>query len=901
MGKNKILSAVVVLLLLVTITTPKPASAYDMENHYWLKMKLAINCGFSFDQARLIAIGDWAIDVNSDTQPVKVGGGTDSSKWKWHALPTQNPDQDKSTTSPGNQEIKQRQHELFQRALDTQGTPLKLVNFGQYLHYLEDKWSHWGYTTFLGHALDVILPGVEDSDHSHTNPDFYKLMVFDSMASLGKLAKNMGINTECDTSLLPLDTYHSAPEYGQDFPWFSPQEIKRTPDPQKFRDSVSSQLDTWKKSKLVNDNIQISKDQGAQAVAENIIKEIASETGLTVQYVQDQGAFMKVPFDKNGTTTISLPNDTKAALEVIKNYNSNTQTAAVPSWIKNNAKWWSEGQIDDKTFATGIGYLINQGIINANVIASPDSSVVVSDQIQIPTWVKNNAKWWSEGQIGQSDFVLGIQYMVNNDIISFAPVQKIIQNQPIVTNSNLKLRIVDPQGNALDATVQITGNGRNIQTLTDRDGYIDVTLRDGNYDVQIDSQSYPRMISTVQVHGDTIQTITMGESQQSQSTLQGAPDFTVSIDPDVASVEQDLGTYSQSWVNIDSTIQFPNQVKVDISVEPSGVGVTAHGADYSEVQYPGNLQKLQSDGMYHLEDLLYVQVDPYTPPGTYLVHVAVSSDLGQGVVTKTSTLTVNVTPPKTFSVSVYPNVLTIVQGGSVTTDVTATATAPLSHTLYLTFERGSDLNSGLKGSFPGSPIGIDPQSNYRGGWPISPTPGAPVTQTLTITADSNAPLGKHTMWVSAHTAITLDTGDLHSSNMYVPVIVNVIAPNAGQQTVLQAPPLSTPQQPAPLSTPQISADQSSVSFTHTIGVTACPEPIAIINLKSNQPGTWSVISSPSWTNVSINNNSATINFNCQLSQYTTQSLSGDVEFLFTGNNGKVNSLAVSISGQVYQH
>ena len=35
----------------------------------------------------------------------------------------------------------------------------------------------------------------------------------------------------------------------------------------------------------------------------------------------------------------------------------------IPDWIKTNAKWWADGQVDDKTFATGIEYLIKIGII----------------------------------------------------------------------------------------------------------------------------------------------------------------------------------------------------------------------------------------------------------------------------------------------------------------------------------------------------------------------------------------------------------------------------------------------------------------------------------------------------------------------------------------------------------
>ena len=36
----------------------------------------------------------------------------------------------------------------------------------------------------------------------------------------------------------------------------------------------------------------------------------------------------------------------------------------VPEWIRNNAKWWSENAIDDNSFVSGIQYLIKKGIMN---------------------------------------------------------------------------------------------------------------------------------------------------------------------------------------------------------------------------------------------------------------------------------------------------------------------------------------------------------------------------------------------------------------------------------------------------------------------------------------------------------------------------------------------------------
>ncbi|WP_239654830.1 peptidase [Candidatus Nitrosotenuis uzonensis] len=85
----------------------------------------------------------------------------------------------------------------------------------------------------------------------------------------------------------------------------------------------------------------------------------------------------------------------------------------IPAWIKNNAKWWADGTIGDNDFVSGIQYLINQKIIKIPP-TTPGSSSTTN---VIPAWIKNNAKWWADGTIGDNDFVSGIQYLITNGII----------------------------------------------------------------------------------------------------------------------------------------------------------------------------------------------------------------------------------------------------------------------------------------------------------------------------------------------------------------------------------------------------------------------------------------------------------------------------------------------------
>jgi len=87
----------------------------------------------------------------------------------------------------------------------------------------------------------------------------------------------------------------------------------------------------------------------------------------------------------------------------------------IPDWIKNNAKWWSDDQIDDDTFVSGIQFLIKEKIIDIPNL--PPQASEITEQ-KVPDWIKNNAKWWSDGMISEDDFVKGIEYLVEKGIIS---------------------------------------------------------------------------------------------------------------------------------------------------------------------------------------------------------------------------------------------------------------------------------------------------------------------------------------------------------------------------------------------------------------------------------------------------------------------------------------------------
>ena len=51
----------------------------------------------------------------------------------------------------------------------------------------------------------------------------------------------------------------------------------------------------------------------------------------------------------------------------VKNIKTTESSSSIPSWVKNNAKWWSEDLISDEDFEKGVEYLIKTGMISVSI------------------------------------------------------------------------------------------------------------------------------------------------------------------------------------------------------------------------------------------------------------------------------------------------------------------------------------------------------------------------------------------------------------------------------------------------------------------------------------------------------------------------------------------------------
>jgi hypothetical protein len=152
------------------------------------------------------------------------------------------------------------------------------------------------------------------------------------------------------------------------------------------------------------------------------------------------------------------------------------ETSAIPEWIKSNAGWWADGTITDSDFITGIQYLIQQDILSV-----PQTSVTGGQEEGIPNWIKNNAGWWAEGLISDDDFLNGIQYLIGIGLIS---VEQQVQTQTLAGEFEDADFIHRTSGTA---TVTIQGDSKtldlaNFETLNGPDLFVYLSADKSNKD-----------------------------------------------------------------------------------------------------------------------------------------------------------------------------------------------------------------------------------------------------------------------------------------------------------------------------------------------------------------------------------------------------------------------------------
>ena len=131
-----------------------------------------------------------------------------------------------------------------------------------------------------------------------------------------------------------------------------------------------------------------------------------------------------------------------------------SQNLKTPKWIKNNVKWWTGGQISDSDFIQGIQYLIEKGITNMDIT--------------------NNAVSQAGLEIDQNTFD------INRDGITVITISGTIQNYksgvPVI------LKIAKPDHDYYEMTIFAKSNGEFItQLLLDKNSTTGAYVIEVNY------------------------------------------------------------------------------------------------------------------------------------------------------------------------------------------------------------------------------------------------------------------------------------------------------------------------------------------------------------------------------------------------------------------------------------
>jgi uncharacterized membrane protein len=271
----------------------------------------------------------------------------------------------------------------------------------------------------------------------------------------------------------------------------------------------------------------------------------------------------------------------------------------------------------------------------------------------------------------------------------------------------VSLSLVDGSGNPVPGitlappSVDVTGSGPVTQTLTVNVGS---GVAPGTYNLQVGPPA--------------------GASPRRRNlslTVTPPPDFTLSLNP--TSLTLQPGQSGTTTLTITPQGGFTGTVSLSLVGAPSGVTLSPTSVNVT--------------GSNAVSQNLTLSVGSGVAPGTYTLQVRATS----GSLTKTANLSLTVTPPPDFTLSLNPTSLTLQPGQSGTTTLTITPQGGFTGTVSL--------------SLVGAPSGVtlSPTS-------VNVTGSNAVSQNLTLSVGSGVAPGTYTLQVRATSGSLTKTANL---------------------------------------------------------------------------------------------------------------------------------------------
>ncbi len=151
---------------------------------------------------------------------------------------------------------------------------------------------------------------------------------------------------------------------------------------------------------------------------------------------------------------------------------ASAQSNEIPVWVKSNVQWWHQGIISDAEFVAALEHLISANIIQSPRISIvvDDNSLAkeqrISKNIVVPDYFKTNAKWWSDGMIDDATFVNSVEFLVEEEIIDSPSIKVIPASND--NHANILDEIISDDVEDLQ-TESINNGASNDSTIPDDD------------------------------------------------------------------------------------------------------------------------------------------------------------------------------------------------------------------------------------------------------------------------------------------------------------------------------------------------------------------------------------------------------------------------------------------------
>ncbi len=230
----------------------------------------------------------------------------------------------------------------------------------------------------------------------------------------------------------------------------------------------------------------------------------------------------------------------------------------IPGWIKNNAGWWADGSIDGDSFIQGIQYLIEEDIISIPATTQGTSS----GTDEIPGWIKNNAGWWADGIIDESSFIQSMQFLIEEGVVQISSTEVSAPQETIPREVSAPQETI-PEQNITAKKDPETNNNPNEnknnakpQTNGERNFLQPASTQDKNKKLMDKANADGRVSIVVELYDDSKSNLTTQEKVERKQNIKNAQNsFKNTLSPN----------------GIISSKNFKNNPFVAMTVTPSGL------------------------------------------------------------------------------------------------------------------------------------------------------------------------------------------------------------------------------------------------------------------------------------------------------------------------------------------